>query len=128
MTVRLFMILLLLFFCACSRLEKHPENGLRIQLPTEPASLDFSLAEDGSSMRVLSGIMTGLDEMAEKIEVLDGGKKYRVRLKSWKWSDGKPVVAQDFLFAFRRTLSPVTPSKLADLLYFIAGARDFKSG
>ncbi len=112
--------------------------ALRMQLPYEPATLDFSLAEDGVSFRVLSAVMTGLVsydrdyhikmEIAEKMEKLDGGRKYRFTLRPWKWSDGKPVTADDFVFAFHRTLDPATNSKLADLLFFVKGARDFKRG
>src|SRR5437868_2745880 len=62
---------------------------LRMQLPYEPATLDFSLAEDGVSFRVLSALMTGLVsydrdyhlkmEIAEKMEKLEGGRRYRFK-------------------------------------------------
>lgn len=111
---------------------------LRMQLPYEPATLDHSLAEDGASFRVLSALMTGLVsydrnygiklEIAESMEKLDGGKRYRFNLRPWKWSDGQEVTAADFVFAFRRTLEPSTPAKLGDLLFFIKNARAYKSG
>lgn len=111
---------------------------LRLQIPYEPVTLDFSLAEDGVSLRVLSALMVGLLsydrdyklqlEIAEKMEVLDGGRRYRFKLKPWKWSDGKVVTASDFVYAFKRTLDPATPAKLADLLFFIKGARAYKRG
>ena len=112
--------------------------ALRMQIPYEPATLDFSLAEDGVSLRVLSALMTGLVsydrnynikmEIAEKMEKLQGGRKYRFTLRPWKWSDGKTVTADDFVFAMHRTLDPATNSKLADLLFFVKGARAFKRG
>lgn len=117
---------------------KISEPMLRMQLPYEPVNLDFSLAEDGVSLRVLSALMTGLVsydrdyhikmEIAERMDILDGGARYRFKLKSWKWSDGKLVTAQEFVYGMRRTLDPETPSKLADLLFFIKGARAFKKG
>lgn len=118
--------------------QRAERQALRLQLPYEPATLDFSLAEDGVSFRVLSALMAGLVsydrdynlklEIADKMEKLDGGRRYRFHLRPWKWSDGKPVTADDFVFAFQRTLDPVTPSKLADLLFFIKNARAYKRG
>ena len=114
------------------------QSALRMQLSTEPVTLDYSMAEDGTSLRVLSALMVGLlsydrqyglkMEIAESMERLDGGKRYRFKLRPWKWSDGKEVSATDFLFAFRRTLEPTTSSKLADLLFFIKNARAYKRG
>src|SRR5450432_3145279 len=90
--------------------------ALRMQIPYEPATLDFSLAEDGVSLRVLSALMTGLVsydrnynikmEIAEKMEKLQGGRKYRFTLRPWKWSDGKTVTADDFVYSMHRTLDP----------------------
>lgn len=112
--------------------------ALRMQLPYEPATLDYSTAEDGAALRVLSSLMVGLVsydrdyrirmEIAERMEKLDGGRRYRFRLRPWKWSDGRPVVSGDFAYAMRRTLEPGTPAKLADLLFFIKGARAYKRG
>lgn len=136
------LVALILFF-ALARLreqgaERDAHSTLRMQLSTEPVTLDYSLAEDGTSFRVLSALMVGLVaydrdyniqmKIAESMERLDGGKRYRFKLRPWKWSDGKEVSVGDFLFAFQRTLEPGTPSKLADLLFFIKNARAYKRG
>ncbi len=42
-----------------------------------------------------------------------------------KWSDGKPVTAHDFVFAYNRILHPEFPSGYADMLYFIKNAEQF---
>lgn len=44
-----------------------------------------------------------------------------------KWSDGIPVTAQDFVFSFRRLLSPDPnwPAKYAEMLYFIENAESY---
>lgn len=112
--------------------------SLRMQLSYEPVTLDYSLAEDGISLRILSALMSGLVtydrdynlkmEIAESMESLDGGQRYRFKLKPWKWSDGKEVTASDFVYSIRRTLNPKTTAKLADLLFFIKNARAFKRG
>ncbi len=45
-----------------------------------------------------------------------------------KWSDGTPVTAQDFVFAYERILHPDFPSGYADMLYFIQNAEGFHKG
>lgn len=45
-----------------------------------------------------------------------------------KWSDGVPVTAQDFAFAYERMLTPELGAKYAEMLYFMTGAEDFNKG
>ena len=45
-----------------------------------------------------------------------------------KWSDGKPVTAQDFAFSYQRLLTPELGAKYAEMLYFLKGAEDFNQG
>ena len=44
------------------------------------------------------------------------------------WSDGAPVTAHDYAFAWKRVLDPATGSPGASLLYDVAGARAFHVG
>jgi ABC-type oligopeptide transport system substrate-binding subunit/DNA-binding SARP family transcriptional activator len=62
-------------------------------------------------------------------DVLDGGCRYVFHLrKDLLWSDGEPVTAGDFEFAWKRVLDPTTHSLSAKLLYDILGAKDFHQG
>lgn len=46
--------------------------------------------------------------------------------KDGKWHDGKPVTAQDFLFAHRRVLNQATGAKYADFMYrFLKGGEAY---
>ena len=45
-----------------------------------------------------------------------------------KWSDGVPVTAQDFAFAYERLLTPELGAKYAEMLYFLKGAENFNKG
>ena len=47
---------------------------------------------------------------------------------SAKWSDGSPVVADDFLFAIQRALRPETATPSVDDLFIIQGARAVYQG
>ena len=49
-------------------------------------------------------------------------------LNKTAWSDGRQLTADDFLFAWRRLLSPETDSPYACLLYQIKNAKAAKSG
>ena len=44
------------------------------------------------------------------------------------WSDGEPITAEDFLFAFERILSPDLGSEYSFMLYYIIGAEAFHKG
>jgi oligopeptide transport system substrate-binding protein len=45
-----------------------------------------------------------------------------------RWSDGTPLTAEDFGFAWRRLLDPATGAGKAQLLYDVKGARAFHQG
>lgn len=45
-----------------------------------------------------------------------------------KWSDGAPLTAEDFAFAYERILTPDLGAKYAEMLYFLKGAEDFNKG
>lgn len=113
-------------------------RSFEIQLGTEPVTLDFSLAEDGVSFQVLAAMMEGLfvydssnrlkAAIADRCDSSEAGKKWTCVLRGRLWSDGAPVRARDFAYAIRRALDPATASKLADLLFVIRGAEEFKKG
>ncbi|TLD72845.1 peptide ABC transporter substrate-binding protein [Phragmitibacter flavus] len=45
-----------------------------------------------------------------------------------RWSDGVPVTAHDFTYAFQRILTPALASQYAEMLYFMEGAEAFNKG
>jgi ABC-type oligopeptide transport system substrate-binding subunit/DNA-binding SARP family transcriptional activator/tetratricopeptide (TPR) repeat protein len=62
-------------------------------------------------------------------DVLNSGRRYVFHLRQdLLWSDGMPVTARDFEFAWKRVLDPATGSSTAILLYDILGAKDFNQG
>lgn len=124
-------LLLILFLSGCN-----PKNGsrtLRVQLSSEPVSLDPALAEDGVSLRILNNLMDGLvgldaagqwtSRLAERVESLEKGRKWRFKIRKATWSDGMPIDASQFVEGFRRSFLPGVPAKLVSGLYGIRGAR-----
>lgn len=83
-----------------------------VMLGTNVMSLDTDLATDGDSFEVIADCIDGLMQMdaegaavealAEAYEVSEDGKTYTFTLRDAKWSNGTPVTANDFVFAWRR--------------------------
>ena len=66
--------------------------------------------------------------IAETWEVSPDGKTYTFHLRDAKWSDGTPVTAEDFKYAWLRALAPETGSEYAYQLFYIKGAEEYNSG
>jgi oligopeptide transport system substrate-binding protein len=70
-----------------------------------------------------------MPNVAKSWEISDGGRKYLFYLRDdVQWSDGMPVTAKDFEYAWKRTLEPNSGSPNAELLYDIKGAKAFHEG
>ena len=106
---------------------------------TNPTTLDPTMAEDSISSMKIYELFSGLVEqrldlevvpdMAQSWEVLKSGKKYIFHLRDdVRWSDGTPVTAGDFEYAWKRVLDPALGMPLASVLDDIKGARDFRQG
>ena len=89
------------------------ETGkLRAKLGSNVVSLDTAKATDNASFEVIADCIDGLlqlDEtgnaipaIAESYDVSPDGKTYTFHLRDAKWSNGDPVTAEDFVFAWRR--------------------------
>ena len=114
-------------------------NCLRVNLQSEPPSLDWSQASDSTSFDVICNIMCGLTKFNDKMETVpccaqswqisDDGLSITFYLnKKITWSDKKPLTAHDFVFAFRHLLNPATASSYAYFLYDITGAEKINTG
>ncbi|MCC7162545.1 MAG: peptide ABC transporter substrate-binding protein [Anaerolineae bacterium] len=66
---------------------------------------------------------------AESYEISDDGLTVTFTLRDGlKWSDGKPVVAEDFRYAWLRQLDPQTASYVPDEFYAIKNGEEFNKG
>lgn len=112
------------------------EQKIIYNLGANPKTLDPQLntAVDGSTVltNAFEGLMReGKDTelipgVAEKYEISDDETVYTFHLrKDAKWSDGKPVVAGDFEYAWKRGLDPVTKSEYASQLFYIKNGKAF---
>ncbi|MGC5328507.1 peptide ABC transporter substrate-binding protein [Brevibacillus sp. SYSU BS000544] len=102
---------------------------LRVNIAAEPSTVDPGLAEDIPSMSVARAAFDGLlrigtdgklhEAVAEKYEVSPDLLTYTFHLRDTKWSNGDPVTAQDFEFAWKRVLNPETASGYAYQMYYL---------
>src|SRR4029079_11000433 len=67
--------------------------------------------------------------VARAWDVLDDGRTYIFHLlEDVCWSDGVPLTAEDFVYAWRRVLDPAIRSPTAELLFDIKGASALARG
>ena len=102
---------------------------LRINLASEPDYLDPALnsSVDGACLAANSfaGLYTynaagkTVPACAQSYSVSKDGRTYTVKLKkNLKWSDGSPLTAADFVYAWQRAVDPATA---ADYEYMFSG-------
>ena len=66
---------------------------------------------------------------AESSTKSEDGKKYTFKLrKDAKWSNGDPVTAKDFVFAWKRLLDKNTAAEYAFIAYYIKNAEAINKG
>jgi oligopeptide transport system substrate-binding protein len=104
----------------------------------EPLSLDPHKASGTWENNIIGDMFIGLftedaagepvPGMAESYEVSEDGLTWTFTLREAQWSDGEPVTAEDFEFAFQRILNPATLAQYASLLYPIENARAVNTG
>ena len=63
--------------------------------------------------------------MAESYEISEDLLTYTFKLRDAKWSNGDPVTAEDFAYAWKWALNPENASEYASILYPIKGAEAY---
>ncbi|MGM9987458.1 MAG: peptide ABC transporter substrate-binding protein, partial [Bacillaceae bacterium] len=140
-----------LLLTACNS-DKEPANNKGKEEPKEAVkqvltwpgaaelpSLDSSKSTDAESFVVLGNTIEGLytldskeeatPAMAEKFETSADGKVITFHLrKDAKWSNGDPVTAKDFEYAWKRLLDPATKSEYAYIAYDVKNAQEVNEG
>ncbi|KMN45729.1 MULTISPECIES: peptide ABC transporter substrate-binding protein [Bacillus] len=105
----------------------------------EIPTMDSSKSTDTVSSQILGNTMEGLYRLdkdnkpipaaAESSTKSEDGKKYTFKLrKDAKWSNGDPVTAKDFVFAWQRLLDPKTTAEYAFIAFPIKNAEAVNKG
>ncbi len=103
-----------------------PARILHMGNAAEPLSLDPHKASGTWENRIIGDMFIGLTTedasanpipgMAESWTTSPDGLTWTFKLRDATWSDGVPVTADDFVFAFRRILDPKTAAQYATML------------
>ncbi|MGG0655209.1 peptide ABC transporter substrate-binding protein [Rummeliibacillus pycnus] len=114
------------------------DKTLNLAIASEPPSLNPQLATDNQSGSILNAVFEGLtrvndkdqveNAMAKDIKVSDDKLTYTFTLRDAKWSNGDPVVAGDFEYAWKWALDPKNASQYSYILYPIQGAEAYNTG
>ena len=110
---------------------------ITLLLKEEPPQLDSTKATDQVSGQILGHIMEGLlrqdaqqkiqPGVAERWDITPEGATFHLRADAL-WSDGIPVTAHDFVFAWRTVVDPKTASEYAFIMYFVKNAEAINQG
>ncbi|MGI6492152.1 MAG: peptide ABC transporter substrate-binding protein [Pelotomaculum sp.] len=139
----LILILLVLITAGCSsntssKPDQAVKQTIKYNIGAEPATLDPALAEGANEMTIENALLEGLVRMdpngnvspgmAISWEISDDGLTYTFNLREAHWSNGDPVTAGDFVYAWRRALAPETASPYAYQLYYLVNGKAYNSG
>jgi oligopeptide transport system substrate-binding protein len=111
---------------------------LHIGNTAEPLSLDPHQASGTWENRIIGDMLIGLTTddpqgrpipgMATEWTTSADGLVWTFKLRDAKWSDGVPVTANDFVYAWQRIMTSTPPAKYASLLYVIRNAEKIYDG
>lgn len=116
------------------------EKILRTNNKSEPGSLDPAIAKGTHESFVLQHAFSGLmrynekDELvpaqAESYDISEDGKTITFTLKDGlKWSNGDPLTAKDFEFAWKRVIDPELASDYSfQITTYVKGAEEYFNG
>lgn len=105
----------------------------------DPASLDPHKTSTVAEADVLTELYEGLVARGAHGEIIAGAADlwwanasetvYTFHLRpEARWSNGDPVLAEDFVFAFRRLMAPQTGAQYANILYTLKNAARVNKG
>lgn len=113
------------------------KQTLNWMVPSSISTMDTSKMTDLYSSQVANATNEGLLRMgnskvtpgvAKSYKISNGGKTWTFNLRHSKWNDGKPVTAEDFVFAWQRTVSPKTASQYAYIFGNVKNATQISAG
>jgi len=115
------------------------DNILHYISGSEPESLDPQVSSGQPEARIYGALFEGLVEygpkdlqptpaIAKSWEISPKVDEFVFHLRdNAKWSDGKPITADDFVYSLRRGFAPETLSRTASLGYFIKYAEAYNA-
>src|SRR5450759_87446 len=134
--ISVFLVVVLLGTVSC----KASKGGLQevtYNLGTEPATIDPAIMNGIPEANVILQLFDGLTRIdnknlpeaaiAKSWTISADLKTYTFTLRDASWTDGTPVTAYDFEYAWKRALSPEMAGPLAYYLYYVYGGQAFNT-
>jgi len=132
-------------FSACAKRETAVDSGNRAQIIHignlgEPNDLDPQVVDSQQTFNIVQAFFEGLAQydpqtsrpvpaVAERWEVAPDNLTWTFHLRAnAKWSNGDPVTAHDFVFAYQRMLSPNLAAEDAYYLFNLKNGRAYYQG
>lgn len=134
-------VLVMCLLSACESSDRqgvdYDKRSIAIAITQEPPDLNTTSSTDSVSFMVLTHVMEGLltydrdnnlvGGVAERWELREDGATFWLR-EDARWSNGEPVTAYDFVFAWRKVVDPDNASEYAFILYPITNAQAINEG
>lgn len=145
-SVFIFFVAIVLSFSSCSGEKKtNVTEGTKNQIlhignGTEPQGLDPHVVTGIPEFNIITALLEGLitedpktlepiPGMAESWTVSEDHKTYIFNIrKNAKWSNGDPVTAHDFLFSWKRLITPGLAAEYAYQLFYLKNAEEYYTG
>jgi len=137
--LRMFSLLVPFILLACGGPAVEEEGTIRINMGSEPKTMDPTLNSSVDGALYVSHNFEGLTTkdkegsivpgMAEKWDISDDGLTYTFQIRdNAKWSDGEPVTAHDFVYTWQRAVDPMVASEYSYQLAPIKNAAAITAG
>ncbi|BET65622.1 ABC transporter substrate-binding protein [Opitutales bacterium ASA1] len=140
-----FAFLSALVLAGCGPKETRVQQGLREQVLhlgnlSEPADLDPQIITSIQDFHIVMALFEGLmgyhpetakpvPVQAERWDVSADGRVYTFHLRpDLRWSNGDPVTAHDYLYSYRRMLTPSLGAEYAYMHFVVVGAEAYARG
>lgn len=135
---RFILALILLVLPSCHQKVPQPPKTLKLNLSEDPISLDPRVVRSLKDLTVVKQLFEGLMRMnqkgipqpaiAESIEISDDLLTYTFSLRKAYWTNGDPVSAHDFAYAWKTVLDPAFATDYSYMLYPIKNGKKARLG
>ena len=115
------------------------EQKISISSPAPISTLDTTQTTDKNTFTMAQHLFEGLyrfdddsatvPALAKDVKISDDGRKYHFTLREGiKWSNGEPITAQDFVYSWKKLVTPATIGPNAYLLDRVKNSFEIRNG
>lgn len=138
------LVMVLILMCGCQPkgeklTSQQEEKGcVKINISYDPQTLDPRKSRGLNERILINMLFDGLmrrdkngeiePALAERVEMSSDSKVYTFHIRDAYWTNGDPVLASDFVYAWKKVLDPKFPTENAYQMYCIKNAKAVKQG